>query len=93
MDPGRNLHRETGRALRRAGRLDLAEAELREALRRTPADPYAHMEMALVAEARGDAGSARQHVQSALTTWEPADDVFEPAREARATLAELDIEN
>ncbi|WP_420616707.1 tetratricopeptide repeat protein [Candidatus Palauibacter sp.] len=90
MDPGRNLHRETGGALRRAGRLDLAEAELREALRRTPADPYAHMEMALVAEARSDADGAREHVRSALTAWEPADASFEPARDARAKLAELD---
>ena len=87
LDPGRNLHRETGSALRRAGRLDLAESELREALRRTPADPYAHMEMALVAEARGDTEGAREHVRSALEAWEPAVESFEPAREARAKLA------
>ena len=90
LDPGRNLHRETGSALRRAGRLDLAEAELREALRRVPANPYAHLEMALVLEANSDIEGAREHARSALTAWEPADASFEPAREARAKLAELD---
>ncbi|WP_419858182.1 tetratricopeptide repeat protein [Candidatus Palauibacter irciniicola] len=89
LDPGRNLHLETGRALRGAGRLGEAETELREALRRIPADPHAHLEMALVLEANGDIEGAREHVRSALAAWEPADEGFEPAREARAKLAEL----
>ena len=93
LDSGRNLHLEIGRALRGAGRLEEAESELREALRRMPANPHAHLEMALVLEANGDLEGAREHVQSALTAWEPADGSFEPAREARATLAELDSEN
>ena len=93
MDPGRNLHLETGRALRRAGRLEEAEAELREALRRIPANPGAHLEMALVLEANGDIEGARGHARSALMAWEPADEGFEPARQARAKLAELGGEN
>ena len=90
QDPGRNLHRRTGRALRKAGRPDEAEEELREALRLRPADPRAHLEMALVLEARGDASGAVEHLRSALAAWESADEAFEPAREARALLAELD---
>ncbi|WP_420635999.1 tetratricopeptide repeat protein [Candidatus Palauibacter sp.] len=90
QDPGRNLHRRTGRALRKAGRPDEAEEELREALRLRPADPRAHLEMALVLEARGDAAGAVEHLRSALAAWESADESFEPAREARALLAELD---
>ena len=93
MDPGRNLHLEAGRALRAAGRLAEAESELREALRRIPADPHAHLQMALVQEANGDVEGAREHLRSALAAWEPADAAFEPAREARAKLAELDGAN
>ena len=86
MEPGRNLHRETSRALRKAGRLQEAESELREALRKRPAEPHAHLEMALVLEARGEAERAREHVERALAAWEPADASFEPGREARAML-------
>lgn len=93
LDPGRNLHLETGRALRGAGRLEEAEAELREALRRIPANPRAHLEMALVLEASGDTEGAREHLRSALTAWDAADASFEPAREARAKLAGLGGEN
>ena len=89
QDPGRNFHRRTGRALRKAGRLGEAEEELREALRLRPADPRAHLEMALVLEARGDAAAAVEHLRSALAAWEFADEAFEPAREARAKLAAL----
>lgn len=89
LDPGRNVHREAGRALRKAGRLDEAEAELREALRLRPAEPRAHLEMALVLEVRGDTAGALEHLQSALAAWEPADESYDPAREARALLAAL----
>ena len=90
QDPRLDLHGETGRALRKAGRLDEAEAELREALRLVPSDPHAHLELALVLEARGDTAGAKAHLESALAAWEPADAAFEPAREARAKLAELE---
>ena len=89
LDGDRNMHRQIGSALRNAGRLEEAEAELREALRLRPADPRAHFEMARVLEARGDASRAVEHLQSALAAWEPADDTFEPARDARAKLTEL----
>ncbi len=89
-EPTLGLHLETGRVLRKMGRLDEAEAELREALRRVPSDPHAHLEMARVMEARGDTAGASAHLRSALAAWEPADASFEPAREARAMLAELE---
>ena len=89
-EPTLGLHLETGRVLRKMGRLDEAEAELREALRRVPSDPHAHLEMARVMEARGDTAGASAHLRSALAAWEPADASFEPAREARAMLTELE---
>ena len=89
LDPGGNLHRQVGRVLRKAGRLDEAESELREALRRVPAHPRTHLEMALLLEVRGDTAGAVEHLGSALAAWENADESFEPAREAREKLAEL----
>jgi len=85
-----DVYRRLGGALRAAGRLDEAEAELREALRLVPSDPRSHLEMAKVLEARGDTEGAVTHLGRALAAWEPADESFEPAREARATLAELE---
>lgn len=89
LDPGRNLHLDAGRALRHAGRLEEAATEVREALRRRPAEPKAHLEMALVLEADGDIDDALEHLGHALTAWESADEAFEPAREAREKRAEL----
>jgi len=79
-----DVHRRLGGALRKAGRLDEAEAQLREALRLVPSDPHTHLEMATVLEARGDIKGAASHLERALAAWEPADESFKPAREARA---------
>ena len=89
LSPEAGYYRGAGRALRKAGRLDEAEAELREALRLVPADPHAHLEMALLLEARGEIEGAVEHLRSALRVWENADRDYPPAREARAKLAEL----
>ena len=89
LSPEGRFHRGAGRALRRAGLLDEAEAELRSALRRVPADPHAHLEMGLLMEARGDTEAAVGHLTNALAVWENADEGFEPALRARAKLAEL----
>lgn len=89
LSPTERFHRGAGGALRRAGLLDEAEAELRSALRLVPADPHAHLEMALLMEARGDGEAAIDHLTSAVAVWENADEDFEPARLARAKLAEL----
>ena len=89
LSPEGPYYRGAGRALRKAGLLDEAEAELREALRLVPADPHALLEMALLMEARGDIEATVDHLKSALTVWENADADFDPAREARAKLAEL----
>lgn len=87
--PEAKYHRGAGRTLRKAGRLNEAETELREALRLVPADPHAHVEMALLMEARGNVGDAVEHLRSALEVWENADADFAPARRAREKLAEL----
>ena len=89
LSPEGRYYRGAGRALRRAGFLDEAEAELREALRLVPADPHAHLEMALLMETHEDLGAAVEHLTNALTVWENADEDFEPAQQARAKLAEL----
>ena len=88
-DPNPNIHRRLGRTLRKAGRLDEAEEELRESLRVRPADPHVRLELARVLEARGDTAGAVEHLVSALAAWEPADESYEPAREARTVLAAL----
>ena len=85
-----DVYRRLGSALRKAGRLDEAEAELREALRLVPSDPHTHFEMAMVLDARGDIEGAVSHLGRALAAWEPADETFKPAREARAKLAALE---
>ena len=89
VDPGVSLQRALGRTLRKAGRLEEAEAELREALVPVPAQPGTHLELALVLEARGDLEGAVEHLRSALAAWENADEDYGPARAARAKLEEL----
>ncbi|MYI06554.1 MAG: tetratricopeptide repeat protein [Gemmatimonadetes bacterium] len=84
-----NFHLGAGRALRNAGRLDESEAELRQVLFHIPAHPHAHLELALLMEARGDTAGAIDHLRSALAAWENADASFAPAQEARSKLAEL----
>ena len=88
-DPGVRLQRALGRTLRKAGRLDEAEAELREALVPVPAQPHTHFELALVLQARGDTAGAVGHLRSALAAWENADADYAPAASARAKLEEL----
>ena len=54
----------------RRGAWDEAEAGLEAALRLVPSDPYTHLEMARVLEARGDSAGAVEHLGSALLAWE-----------------------
>lgn len=89
LDSHLNLHVQAGAALRKADRLEEAETELGEALRISPADPQAHLELALVLRTRGDVARAREHLNSALAAWEFADESFGPAQVTRAALAAL----
>ena len=82
-------HRSIGRMLRKLGRLDEAEAALREALRLVPADPRSHLELARILERNSDAAGAVEHLRLALLAWAGADEGFQPARDAREKLAEL----
>ena len=58
-------------------------------LRSRPAEPKARLEMALLLEADGDIEDALEHLGHGLAAWESADEAFEPAREARERLGEL----
>ena len=89
LSPEAGFHVGAGRALRRAGLVDDAEGELREALRLVPAEPHAHLEMALLREAQGDIEAAVEGLNSAMAVWENADDDYMPARKARVKLAAL----
>ena len=82
-------HRSIGRMLRKLGRLDEAEAALREALRLVPADPRSHLELARILERKSNAAGAVEHLRLALLAWAGADEGFQPARDAREKLAEL----
>ena len=75
----------TGQAacLRELGRFDEAEALVREVLRRIPAEPTAHLELARLEVARGRPDEARQAVDASLLAWSDADPEFRPAAEAR----------
>ena len=88
LSPEGRYFRGAGSALRRAGSYE-SEGELQEALRLAPANPRAHLEMALLMETRGEVGVAVEHLQRALAVWENADEDYESARLARAKLAEL----
>ena len=90
-DPASYYHdsERVGTVLRKLGRLEQAQSDLEAVLRLTPASPGAHLEMAHVLAARADVPGAIEHLQAALRAWENADEVFEPARDARAKLAEL----
>ncbi|MCY4573689.1 MAG: tetratricopeptide repeat protein [Gemmatimonadetes bacterium] len=88
-DPGVRLRRALGRTLYKAGRMDEAEAELREALVPVPANPSTRFELALVLEAKGDMEGAVEHLRTALAAWESADEDYGPAASARAKLEEL----
>ena len=75
----------TGQAscLRDLGRFDEAEDQLREVLRRIPAEPTALLELARLEAARGNMDDARLAVDAALVAWSDADPDFRPAVEAR----------
>jgi tetratricopeptide (TPR) repeat protein/TolB-like protein len=75
----------TGQAacLRELGRFDEAEVLIREVLRRIPAEPTAHLELARLELARGQRDAAGLAVETALLAWADADAEFGPAAEAR----------
>jgi len=81
--------RRIARCYRELGRLDEAEAYLKEHLVSTPNNPHAHFELARVYANRDERMLALQHLRTALEVWSDADPTFEPARQARVMLAEL----
>jgi tetratricopeptide (TPR) repeat protein len=81
------VHISIAECLRELGRLPEAEEAIRLALKRTPGSARAHVELARVLQARGDAAGARAALERALEMWSLAEPDFEPAAEARALLA------
>jgi tetratricopeptide (TPR) repeat protein len=82
------MHRAIGRCQRLLGRYDAAESSIRKMLRVYPNNALANYHLALVYHDKGDQTKAMHHLQKALDRWKNADTTYEPASEARATLAQ-----
>ncbi len=87
VDPLYPLH--LARALRLSG--DGAEAAkvLAEILTNEPAQPVAHLEMALLQHQQGKLNQASEHLKIAQAAWLEASPNYPPAHEARALAAAL----
>jgi len=81
------VHLGLSESLRELGRLAEAEQSIRLTLERIPGSATAHVELARVLAARGDAAGSRAALERALAIWSLAEPDFEPAAEARALLA------
>lgn len=81
------MHVGVSESLRELGRLAEAEQAIRTTIELIPGSATAHVELARVLEARGDAAGARAALERALAMWPLAEPDFEPAAEARALLA------
>lgn len=73
-----------GRCYRALGRTADAEKALTAAVRVVPAHGPAHLELALLYKAAGDAARAKQHADRARATWKQADATFKPLKELAA---------
>jgi tetratricopeptide (TPR) repeat protein/tRNA A-37 threonylcarbamoyl transferase component Bud32 len=82
------VHRWMGRCYRELGRYEEAVAELQKTLKVFPNEGRVNYETALAYRELGDTAKALEHLNRALKRWENADPEYEPARRARATLAE-----
>jgi tetratricopeptide (TPR) repeat protein len=81
------VHIGIAEALRQLGRLAEAEQAVRLTLQRIPGSATAHVELARILGARGDAAGARTALERALAIWSLAEPDFEPAGQARTLLA------
>jgi tetratricopeptide (TPR) repeat protein len=79
--------RSLGLCLRALGQAERARDALEESLNLNPFSGNTHYELALVYEDLNQRGKAQEHLQRALSIWEPADEEFEPSRKARRQLA------
>jgi tetratricopeptide (TPR) repeat protein len=80
-------HREIGRCYRNLGEYEAAVASIEKMLQIFPNNPSANYELALAQRGMGNEQRAMELLQKALDLWKNADPTYEPAREARATLA------
>ncbi len=82
------VHRKIGRCYRKLEQNDEAISSLNKMIKIYPNDPATHYELALVYKKMGNQTRAMEHLKKALDWWENADPEFNPAKKARATLAE-----
>ncbi len=83
------VKRRIARCHRLLGQFGESETYLKEHLTRTPFNPDAHHEMALLYAEIGEREKALEHLRVALEVWSEAEPGFGPAREAAAKMAEL----
>lgn len=87
--PRLRLLTDLGRALRLSGEGREARQRLEEILRIFPAYPWAHLELALLAEEQRQLDVARDHLDRVFLFWEGADEEYPPAREGHALAGRL----
>jgi tetratricopeptide (TPR) repeat protein len=85
-DPEFNVY--LSECYRELGELEQAVEIIEEALKIEPFNAETHVEVARVYHAMGNVGKAYEHLDTALMVWAQADAEFEPATDARVTLAE-----
>ncbi len=83
----RNVYGDVGRCYRHLEEYVKAEENLLEKLKVIPFDPETNFELALVYDATGKRPKALEYLEKALEMWKDADEGFEPAVEARDTMA------
>jgi tetratricopeptide (TPR) repeat protein len=81
-------HMYVGRCQRKLGDREKAEASLMRTLKLLPNHAEVLYELALLQEDQGRKAEALETLKKALSEWENADSVYEPARKAREKLAE-----
>ncbi len=74
---------------RRASQLEEAEKEILTGLELEPSHPFFHAMLGLTYKDMGRGEDALSHLEKAMEIWKDADPDFDPAREPREALAEL----
>jgi len=82
------MHRSIGRCQRKSGQYEAAKSSIEKPLQIYPNNALANYEMALAYRGMGNQAKALEHIRRAMERWNNADAVYQPAQEARATLAE-----
>lgn len=84
-----SINRDLGRCYRHLKQYKEAEEKIKKTLNVDPLDPKANYELALVHLEQGEKEKAVKYLKVALDVWKNADPDFEPARQARQKMAEI----